>query len=149
MNAVTITKPLHDTLDSLLPGLKRGYQRGINRELSQHAIEGLFARQVVSLVDALLAGATSWIDEQFFHTHSPNDEDKRQQWESAKAQIRFQKEALIDYALHFNRSSCALSNFPAEHSPDADYFAQVLTQVELLWQNWCSTQQTKLLQAAE
>lgn len=44
--------------------------------------------------------------------------------------------ALLDEALAFNRGSCALSNFPAEHAPDADYLRVISADLAAAWQEF-------------
>lgn len=113
-----------------IPGLKRGYQRGVNRDLSQHQCEGLFERQTLALIDNLMAESDGLLNQAEQKTEKP--------WQELQARLQEHKNELVQYALHFNRTSCALSNFPDEHTPSSDYITSVLIQIETKWNQWSS-----------
>jgi len=46
---------------------------------------------------------------------------------------------LIEQAVQFNRSSCALSNFKAEHAPDADYVQAIRRDLAAAWREFAVT----------
>ena len=121
---------------TLVTELKRTYQRGINIELSKHQSEGVFARQVTTLVNNYLSAASKFFNDtgdnsQVFQGLGNDSID----W--FLAQCGVDKDGLIDYALKFNRSSCALSNFPQEHNANGDYLHGVLSEIEKNWCLWC------------
>lgn len=43
---------------------------------------------------------------------------------------------LLDEAVRFNRTSCALSNFPFEHQPDAQYLKAIRRDLAAAWQDF-------------
>jgi monoamine oxidase len=43
---------------------------------------------------------------------------------------------LLDEAVRFNRTSCALSNFPGEHQPDAHYLKIIRRDLAAAWQDF-------------
>lgn len=45
-------------------------------------------------------------------------------------------QTLLDDAIAFNRTSCALSNFTTEHKPDKDYVQAMLRDVAAAWQDF-------------
>ena len=126
--------------------LKREYQRGINRDLSQHQWQGMFARQLANCMGQLF-NYSSQLHAQLLNptqdgtlenTTTENcganpGKNHSDQLTTLTAQT---KETLIEFALHHNRSSCALSNFPDEHLPSGEYLASALAETERLWQQW-------------
>jgi len=46
-------------------------------------------------------------------------------------------QSLLDFALDFNRTSCALSNFPAEAKPSKDYVQAILRDIAAAWKEFC------------
>lgn len=44
--------------------------------------------------------------------------------------------AVVDEALAFNRTSCALSNFPDEHKPDPDYLRVITADLVAAWREF-------------
>ena len=130
---------LCSAIAGLVIQLKREYQRGINRDLSQHQWQQLFSRNVLAVVEVLLSRCCEiLIDTQFAQSISGGpkiDKPTRQHFTETVAKA---KDELIEHALQLHRSSCALSNFPEEHNPSAEYFTEVLTQVEQRWHEWCA-----------
>lgn len=126
-------------ISALLTTLKRDYQRGVNRDLSRHEWQGLFARHVLAGVEALLAQCSEiLIDTQFNQAIAGGpkiDKPSRLQFVACVANA---KNDLIEFALHLHRSSCAMSNFPEEHNPSSEYLADVLAQTEQRWSEWCA-----------
>ncbi|WP_317929435.1 hypothetical protein [Halioxenophilus sp. WMMB6] len=126
-----------DSLSRLIPGLQREYNRGINRDLSRGQSEGVFARQLLAVEKQLLEQAIDLV-EQVSADGQLSSEEKLQWLAWYIEQIGVYKDTLIEYALRFNRSSCALSNFKQEHLPSGEYLSEVLTNIELSWQAWCT-----------
>ena len=56
---------------------------------------------------------------------------------------------LLDAALSFNASSCALSNFPQEHQPDADTLRAITLDLAAAWREFAIELNTRLLAASE
>lgn len=100
-------------VDKTLVGhLGRQYQRGVNRDLSSGKADGVFARQLLSVI-------RTWLQQL---AQTPEASDSRETLN-----------AFIATALRHNRSSCALSNFPDEHNPQGLYLAETLAAVEGYW----------------
>jgi monoamine oxidase len=55
--------------------------------------------------------------------------------QALKAFAGFNK-MLVEEALKFNATSCALSNFPTEHKPDADYLRVITADLVAAWQEF-------------
>jgi monoamine oxidase len=56
---------------------------------------------------------------------------------------------LLDAALSFNATSCALSNFPQEHRPDADTLRAITLDLAAAWREFAIELNTRLLVAAD
>ena len=121
--------PLTDALQNEMPALKRGYQRGINLDLSRHRVDGILERQLLALVDAWLEACSRLLGSGI-GCGGDNPE-------ALIARLAGLRDEMVSYALQFNRSSCALSNFGEEHRPGRDYLERILLQVESRWQQWC------------
>ena len=55
---------------------------------------------------------------------------------------------LLDAALGFNRSSCALSNFPLEHQPDAETLRAITLDLAAAWREFALELNARLLVAS-
>jgi monoamine oxidase len=55
---------------------------------------------------------------------------------------------LLDAALQHNATSCALSNFPEEHQPDADMLRAITLDLAAAWREFALELNTRLLVAA-
>jgi monoamine oxidase len=55
--------------------------------------------------------------------------------------------ALLEAALQHNASSCALSNFPAEHKPDAELLQAITLDLGAAWREFALELNTRLLMA--
>jgi monoamine oxidase len=56
---------------------------------------------------------------------------------------------LLDAALSFNATSCALSNFPQEHRPDTDTLRAIALDLAAAWREFAIELNTRLLVAAD
>ena len=54
---------------------------------------------------------------------------------------------LLEAALSFNGTSCALSNFPLEHQPDADMLRAITLDLAAAWREFALELNTRLLAA--
>ncbi|MHB1216118.1 MAG: flavin monoamine oxidase family protein [Thiobacillus sp.] len=55
---------------------------------------------------------------------------------------------LLDSALRFNRGSCAISNFPAEHTPETEYIELIKRDMYAAWRTFVLAGNAILLQKA-
>jgi len=53
--------------------------------------------------------------------------------------------ALIDEAVQFNRTSCAISNFPGEHKPEEDYVQTIRRDLAAAWREFAFSANTVLV----
>jgi len=118
----------------LLPGIKRQYDRGVNRDLSQQLWQNLFQRNITAVLQQTYQEALTQLQQmttarEASQALAPSDKLTRQVLKPFNTLI----DELIQYAVQKHRSSCALSNFPEEHNPSQAYIAQVLQDVDRDW----------------
>jgi monoamine oxidase len=58
-------------------------------------------------------------------------------------------QAFLDDVIAFNRTSCALSNFPHEHRPPKDYVQTILRDIAAAWHEFSVSANRVLLAKAE
>lgn len=132
-------------VNSLLPGIKRQYDRGVNRDLSQQQWQDLFKRNVTGVLKQAYHDALAQL-QQFPLTREGAQGGGADTSVSNQVLKPYSHliDELIQYAVQKHRSSCALSNFPAEHNPSQDYIAEVVQEVSRDWAVFAS-QVAKLL----
>jgi hypothetical protein len=123
----------------LLPGIKRQYDRGVNRDLSQQQWQDLFQRNVTAVLQQTYQEAFTQLQQMATEREdpqalAPGDDLTRQILKPFHILI----DELIQYAVQKHRSSCALSNFPEEHNPSQAYIAQVLHDIDRDWSAFVS-----------
>lgn len=134
--AETEPENLMESVGKFVPQLQRQYHRGVNLDLTRGNADGVFERQVIAVTEQLFEKATDSIEHGMVKSSSDVDKNSWLQW--CLELIATEKDALLEYAIKFNRSSCALSNFPKEHLPSGEYLAGVIAHVERQWQTWSS-----------
>ncbi|MEJ2141971.1 MAG: amine oxidase [Gammaproteobacteria bacterium] len=110
--------------------IKRHYDRGINRDLSQQNWQNLFKRNVTGVLQQAYDDALKELKQLSFEQG-----DNVLAIEALTSFDGFIEE-LLDYAIQKHRTSCALSNFPDEHNPSPQYINEVLEQVEKDWKGF-------------
>lgn len=121
-------------VSDLLPVIKRQYDRGVNRDLSQQRWQALFKRNVTSLLQQVYQDALAQLRQVTFdHECVVGQEEAGGLSKRVLKPFNTLIDELIQYAVHKHRSSCALSNFPEEHNPSQAYIAQVLQEVDRDW----------------
>jgi hypothetical protein len=130
---------------SLLPGIKRQYDRGVNRDLSQQHSQDLFKRNVTGVLKQAYHEALTQLQQiAFEREESQGVEVGTSLTKRVLKPFSHLIDELIQYAVQKHRTSCALSNFPAEHNPSQDYIAEVIQEVSRDWAAFVS-QVTKLI----
>jgi len=125
--------------NGLLPGIKRQYDRGVNRDLSQQQWQDLFKRNVTTVLKQVYQDALVQLQQVTFEDESlagKETDDSLHQRILKPFSVLIDE--LIQYAVNKHRSSCALSNFPEEHNPAPAYITQVLEEVDRDWAQFVS-----------
>lgn len=121
----------------LKQSMKRQYDRGVNKDLSQQNWQDLLKRNVTWVLKQGYKDALSHLQSMTF---APQGVSAEKDDSPLSVQALKPLDGLIDelmqYALQKHRTSCALSNFPDEHKPSQDYIADVLQQADKDWQEF-------------
>lgn len=126
-----------DTVIRLKAGMKHAYDRGVNRDLSQQRYQQVFRRNVTTVLrETYQQALAEWQQQPFENESQGNQKNLDQGHElSPKLLQNFDGviEELILYALKKHRGSCALSSFPDEHNPSAEYLSEVIDETSRDW----------------
>lgn len=136
MSTTTLTRVINEQLNNLLPAFQRYYERSINKDLSSHQWQGLFSRNLLNTLDKLFDDALTLVEQQRIAMGELNPLESNELLAEIDQLVNHGKDQLMNHALNYNRSSCALSNFPDEHAPSPTYFAEVLMQIEQRHADW-------------
>ena len=123
--------------ESLRQQMKRQYNRGIIRDLSLHNTNGMLRRNMTSVLNTIYKESLSKLQAQNSDIHSGKSEE-----DLSSTVIEVLKpydgiiEELLQYAINFHRSSCALSNFPDEHHPTGHYIGSAIDQATKDWEDF-------------
>jgi hypothetical protein len=119
-------KLLHD----LRAGIRRQYDRSVNRDLSRQQWQGIFKRNVTSVLRQVyqdsLQGLRRIGPELYEEAHAASAAQVLRALDGVV-------DELIEYALQKHRSSCAMSNFPDEHNPGQAYLFEVIQETGRDW----------------
>jgi hypothetical protein len=135
----TSLESIFQYITELKQGIKRQYDRNINKDLSRQNWQDLFKRNVTSVLqqaynDSLVKLRAASLN--------PEKAESQHQFSSLALQALKPFEGLVDdtmqYALQKHRTSCALSNFPDEHQPSAEYIAEVTQEANQDWRAFAS-----------
>lgn len=126
-----------NAIDELKAGMKREYDRGVNRDLSQQRNQDVFRRNVTTVLRENYQQALARLQQLMFENGSPANKQSEDQDHALSAKLLQSFDGVIEelivYALQKHRSSCALSNFPDEHHPSEAYLAKVIEDTSRDW----------------
>ncbi len=124
------------------------YRRRLTASLAAQQRDQLTQRAVLESAEAVFARALDLLDDLAFETGTVAVEKGRSALMPA-VQKPFGGflQALMDDVVAFNRNSCALSNFPAEHKPSKDYLQATLRDIAAAWQEFSLAANRHLLAA--
>ena len=119
----------------LKPIMKRQYERSVNRDLSRQNWQGLFKRNVTSVLKQAYEDSLVQLQSVSFAADAVETGEgfSKVAFQALKVFDGFTEE-LVQYALQKPRTSCALSNFPDEPRPSEDYIAEVIQETSKDWQ---------------
>jgi hypothetical protein len=128
-----------NTVQGIRAGIKRQYDRSVNKDLAQQNSQDLFSRNVSAVLQQVYQQALTQLQQMSFADLGLETEGGSR----ALAGRVFKPfdgmiEELLQYALQKHRSSCALSNFPAEHNPSPEYLEQVIAAASRDWSAFAS-----------
>lgn len=129
------------------PALKQQYEKRLAYDLSRQQWQDCFQRNVLAVLEAFYDDALRELQSIPFDA-SQCEVDNGMSDLTRQVLATFQ--GFIDDFLLFvvdkHRTSCALSNFPDEHKPDADYVNAVKRDIAGLWRNFALDINTHFLE---
>ncbi len=129
------------------PLLTKRYEKLLAQDLSQQQWDGCFGRNVLVVLGEAYDEALAFIKTLAFDVSAASV--NRGLSDLTKALLAafdgFVDEFLL-FVVDKHRTSCALSNFPDEHKPDAVYINTVRHDIAELWQNFAVTANAYILE---
>lgn len=124
------------------------YQKSLHRNLSAQFRDQLTQRSLLETVEGIYREALAQLDELPLDTGGVAVVNGRSDLTPPLlAPFMGFNEALLDEALKFNRSSCALSNFPQEHKPEAEYVQAIRRDLAAAWREFALAVNDRVLPA--
>jgi monoamine oxidase len=113
------------------------YRQRLNFGLSNGQREQITQRAMLGAMEAVLKEATAVLESLPFD-HSIVAVEKGRSDLTPLVQAAFDGfiQELLDSVIDFNRTSCALSNFPDEHKPSKDYLSATLRDIAAAWREF-------------
>jgi len=113
------------------------YRGLLNRSLALQQREQLTQRSVVGAAEQLYAEALARLADIDWALHPVGSVQGRSDLTPAVlAPFSGFSKALLDAAVAFNRTSCAISNFPDESAPAPDYVAAIVRDLAAAWREF-------------
>jgi len=136
------------TLRALAP---ERYRQHLTRLLSSQQSEQLTQRALLATADQVYSEALAQLDHLLPGMSAAAAEvhnGRHAQTAGLLAAFAGWNKSLLDAALGFNATSCALSNFAAEHQPDADTLRAITLDLAAAWREFALELNARLLSAA-
>jgi monoamine oxidase len=113
------------------------YRQRLNRSLATQQREQLTQLAILGATEQVFAAALQVLDALTFDMRDVAVERGRSALTpEVQKPFRDVMQSLLDDAIAFNRTSCALSNFPHEHKPSKDYVQTILRDIAAAWQEF-------------
>ena len=126
------------------------YRQRLNRGLATHQREQLTQLAILGATEQVFAAALQVLDALTFDMRDVVVERGRSALTpEVQKPFRDVMQSLLDDAIAFNRTSCALSNFPHEHKPSKDYVQTILRDIAAAWQEFSLAANRLLLAKAD
>jgi monoamine oxidase len=124
------------------------YRQHLTRLLSTQQPELLTQRALLAAADQVYSEALAQLDSlmpAFTHCDSEVVQGRHALTATLLALFTGWNKALLEAALQHNASSCALSNFPSEHHPDAELLQAITLDLGAAWREFALELNTRLL----
>ncbi|MGJ4891889.1 flavin monoamine oxidase family protein [Bradyrhizobium sp. HKCCYLRH3099] len=126
------------------------YRQRLNRSLATQQREQLTQLAVLGAIEQVFAAALQVLEALSFDMrHVAIERGRSGLMPEVQKPFRDVMQSLLDDAVAFNRTSCALSNFPFEHKPPKDYVQTILRDIAAAWQEFSLAANRILLAKAE
>ncbi len=127
-----------------------GYFHRLNRSLAAQQREQLTQRAILESVEEVYGEALAMLESLNFDVCGVAVERGRSALTpGVQKPFREFMQSLLDDVIAFNRTSCALSNFPDEHQPSKEYLQTILRDLAAAWQEFSLSANRILLAKAE
>lgn len=128
------------------PRAAETYRGNLNRGLASQLKTQLTQRALLETAEGVYREALRELGQLTFDASDARVERGRSELTpQVLAPFRGFNEALLDEAVRFNRSSCAISNFPEEHEPPADYVSAIRLDLAAAWREFAISANALLL----
>ncbi|MFG1346320.1 FAD-dependent oxidoreductase [Xanthobacter autotrophicus DSM 431] len=126
------------------------YRVRLNRALATQQREQLTQRAMLGAIEEIYERAADLLDTlPFDMADVPVEKGRSALMSDVQLPFRDFIQTLLDDVIAFNRTSCALSNFPGEHHLSRDYVQTILRDVAAAWRDFCLAANRRLLAKAE
>lgn len=127
-----------------------GYYHRLNRSLAAQQKDQLTQRAILGSVEEVYGKALDVLDGLTFDMSALTVERGRSALTpEVQKPFRDFMQSLMDDVVAFNRTSCALSNFPDEHKLSKEYVQTILRDIAAAWQEFSLSANRLLLAKAE
>ena len=126
------------------------YRLHLTRLLSSQQSELLTQRALLAAADQVYSETLAHLDQllpALEATHAEVASGRHALTTTLLAPFEGWNKGLLDAALSFNGTSCALSNFPSEHQPDAETLRAITLDLAAAWREFAFELNTRLLVA--
>jgi monoamine oxidase len=123
------------------------YHQRLHRSLASQQREQLTQRAILGSVEEVYKNALGVLDSLPFDMKGVTAERGRSALTpEVQKPFRDFMQGLLDDVIGFNRTSCALSNFPGEHHPSKEYVQAILRDIAAAWQEFSLSANRLLLE---
>ena len=112
------------------------YEGQLKQALSGHRSQDLTRHCLLATVQGLYGESLAYLQTLGFPQQPTSGTDGTALTRAALAAFEGFNEELLGQALAFNRTSCAMSNFPDEHQPGADYLNLIRADLRDAWRRF-------------
>lgn len=113
------------------------YRQRLNRSLAMQQREQITQQALLSSIEEVFVKALEVLDALAFGMSGVAVERGRSAlMPEIQEPFREFMRTLVDHAVAYNRTSCALSNFPHEHNLSRDYLQTILRDIAAAWQEF-------------
>ena len=125
------------------------YRHRLNHNLAGQQKDQLTQMAILETVEEVYNRALAILDDLPLDTSNLGVERGRSaMMPDVQAPFRDFMQSLVDDVIAFNRTSCALSNFPDEHHPSKEYMQTILRDIAAAWQEFSLAANRVLLSKA-
>jgi monoamine oxidase len=117
-------------------GMMPRYKQHLNHMLSRQDQDRVTQRAMLATVEQTYTQALEQLAALEWRPVKPTTDGRSEHTPQILATFSGFSKALVDEALVFNATSCALSNFAYEHRPDADYMRAITADLAAAWREF-------------